>query len=146
MIEEVTESNFNEVLPLIKEYQEFYGVPEIDEEKNKRYFSQFLGKNINGVLHLYRAEGRAVGFTTIYRGYSSTRAEEVAILNDLFVSPDYRGRGYAKQLISHAIEEAKGRGFYRIQWLTAKSNMEAQNLYSSLGANKSEWFFYAKET
>lgn len=45
MIEKVTNNNFNDVLPLISEYQEFYGVKNIDEEKNKKYFFSIFNKS-----------------------------------------------------------------------------------------------------
>ncbi len=145
MIEEVTKKNINELLPLITEYQKFYGMEFIDNEKNRLFFSQFLNNHENGVLHLYRANEKAIGFTTIYKGFSSTRAEVVGILNDLYVHPSYRGKGYGKELISHAFKVAKSMGFSRLQWLTSQDNIEAQKLYSITGADRSSWFFYAKE-
>ncbi len=146
MIEEVTNQNIEEVLPLIQEYQIFYGVEQIDEEKNRKFFSQLINNNENGFLHLYEVDNKAVGFTTIYKGFSSTRSEAVAILNDLYVQPPYRGNGYAKELINNALKTAKSMGLSRLQWLTAEDNKIAQELYNNFGANKSLWFFYAKET
>jgi len=146
MIERVSSQNIDDVLPLIKAYQEFYQVANINEDKNRNHFSQFLGDNSRGMLHLIKAEGTVFGFSTLYFSFSSTRAEEVGILNDLYVLPEYRGKGYGKKLMAHAIEQVKSRGISRIQWLTAKDNEDAQKLYDSLGANKSEWYFYAKET
>ncbi len=145
MIEKVTNSNFDDVLPLIKEYQAFYGVANIDEEKNNSYFYQFVSSNKNGVLHILRVDGEAIGFTTIYNGFSSTRAEAVAVLNDLYVRSSYRGHGYGKKLINHALAEAKRMGYKRLQWLTAQDNEAAQKLYDDLGVSKSAWFFYSKE-
>jgi ribosomal protein S18 acetylase RimI-like enzyme len=145
MIEEVTHENIDDVLPLIRKYQGFYGGAYINDEKNKTFFSQFI-KSDNGVLHLYRCEGKAIGFSTIYNGFSSTRAETVAILNDLYVSPSYRGKGYGKELVDHAIKVAKSKGYSRLQWLTAQDNDKAQKLYKALGAIKGSWFFYTKET
>ncbi len=146
MIEEVTSQNIEEVLPLIKEYQIFYGVEKINEEKNRKFFSQFIQNHENGILHLYKVAHKAVGFTTIYKGFSSTQSEAVAILNDLYVQPSYRGNGYAKELINNALKTAKAMGFSRLQWLTAEKNEAAQALYNNLGANKSPWLFYTKET
>lgn len=146
MIEKVTKENFECVLPLIKAYQEFYCVPDINEEKNKNHFGQFLDSNSRGVLFAVKENEKLVGFTTIYYGFSSSRAEEVGILNDLYVLPEYRNKGYGRQLINRAIEEVKNRGLKRIQWLTARNNENAQMLYEKLGAKKSEWFLYAKET
>lgn len=145
MIEEVTHENIDEVLPLISKYQEFYGGAVIADEQNKKFFSQFINSD-SGVLHLYRLEGNAIGFSTIYNGYSSTRAETVAILNDLYVLPAYRGNGYAKELVNHATKVARSKGYSRLQWLTAQDNDKAQKLYKALGAVKGSWFFYTKET
>jgi len=146
MIEEVTSQNIEDVLPLIREYQIFYGVKDIDEEKNREFFSQFIQNHENGILHLYKVAHKAIGFTTIYKGFSSTRSETVAVLNDLYIQPSYRGNGYAKELINNALKTAKLMGFSRLQWLTADDNETAQKLYNNLGANKSSWLFYAKET
>ncbi len=146
MIEKVTLTNLDEVLPLIREYQGFYGVEDIDDEKNKAFFSQFALNQDQGVLHLYRVQQQVVGFSTVYKGFSSTRAETVAILNDLFVQTEYRGKGYGKALLDHAITTAKSMGFSRLQWLTAESNQTAQRLYDECGAQKSAWFFYAQST
>ncbi len=146
MIEEVTSQNIEDVLPLIKEYQIFYGVEKIDEKKNQEFFSQFTQNHENGILHLYKVAQKAIGFTTIYKGFSSTRSEAVAILNDLYIQPSHRGNGYAKELINNALNTVKSMGFSRLQWLTANDNEVAQKLYNNLGANKSSWVFYAKET
>ncbi|MCW8932630.1 MAG: GNAT family N-acetyltransferase [Gammaproteobacteria bacterium] len=145
MIEKVSPDNFSDVLPLIREYQEFYAVENIDETKNEKYFSQFLTDHQNGVLYLCHIDGKAIGFATIYKGFSSTRAETVAVLNDLYVQTSYRGNGYGKDLINYAESEAKKMGFSRLQWLTAQSNERAQQLYNDLDVSKSIWFFYAKE-
>jgi len=146
LIEKVTAENFNEVIPLIEEYQKFYGVDDIDNDKNKLYFYQFVNSNENGVLHILKIDNKTIGFTTIYKCFSSARAEEVAVLNDLYVCPSYRGKGFGKKLVNHAIDTVKLLGYRRLQWLTAQDNKVAQKLYDSLDANKSSWFFYTKET
>jgi len=145
MIEEVINENIDEILPLIRMYQQFYAGPNVSDEKNKAFFSQFINSD-NGVLHLYRSEGRAVGFSTIYNCFSSTRAETVAVLSDLYVDPSSRGKGYGKKLVDHAVDVAKSKGYSRLQWLTAQDNDKAQKLYKTMGAVKGSWFFYTKET
>jgi len=145
MIEQITEKNFEEVLPLIRAYQEFYCVEHISEDKNRHHFSRFLNDNSRGVLFLIRDSEKAVGFTTLYFGFSSTRAEEVGILNDLYILPEHRNKAYGKKLIQHAMAAVKLRGINRIQWLTAKNNSLAQKLYEGFDINKSEWYFYSKE-
>lgn len=145
MIEKVNMNNFDAVLPLIAEYQRFYGIKHIDLNKNKTYFSQFVSNNKNGGLYMLVLDNKAIGFATIYKGFSSTRAEEVAILNDLYVQPNHRGLGFGEALVQYARKEAKAMGYQRLQWLTAQDNKAAQQLYNKLGAQQSSWFFYAKE-
>lgn len=146
MIEKVDHHNFEDVLPLIRAYQEFYNMAEIDDEKNRSHFGRFLDDNSRGVLHIIISEGQVAGFSTIYFNFSSTKAEEVAVLNDLFIKPEFRGKGMGRLLVEHAIETVTSRGIRRIQWLTTLDNTAAHKLYDSLGARKSEWYLYAKET
>ncbi len=145
MIETVNNDNFAEILPLIESYQAFYQVPDIDPEKNRRHFSRFLNDHSRGILFLFRHQQQAVGFATIYYTFSSSRAEEVGVLNDLFVLPEQRGHGIGRQLIEHAATVVKEKGLSRLQWLTANSNTTAQRFYEKAGAKKSDWFFYAKD-
>jgi len=145
MIEFITKNNFDDVLPLIRAYQEFYRAAEISEEKNKNHFGRFLTDHSRGFLFLLKEEGVSIGFVTVYFSYSSARAEEIGILNDLYVVPEYRNLGYGKKLIYRAMEEVKNRGIYRIQWLTEKTNVTAQKLYDKMNAGKSEWILYSRE-
>ena len=109
-------------------------------------FSQFIQNHENGILHLYKVAHKAIGFSTVYKGFSSTRSEQVAILNDLYIQPSHRRNGYAKKLINNALKTTKSMGVSRLQWLTAEDNKAAQKVYNNIGANQSKWFFYAKET
>ncbi len=143
MIERVTPETLDELLPLIREYQQFYRVANIDDEKNRRFFGQFAQDNERGVQHLYRVNGAPAGFSTIYFNFSSAAAEPVAVLNDLFVAPKYRRRGIGRELIIQAADYVVKKGFARLHWLTQKKNKKARHLYDLLGAGSSEWLFYS---
>lgn len=146
VIEEVSEKNLDEVLPLIRAYQEFYKVSEICDLKNREFFSQFGINNPSGCQFLYRHDLGVVGFATVYFSYTSTIISKVAVLNDLYTSPGFRGKGIGKQLIEHCREFAAKNNAARLQWVTAPNNEQAQKLYDSLNTNKSTWYFYAYNT
>lgn len=142
MIEPVSESNLEEVLPLIEQYQAFYKVKGISTQKNREFFSQFGESNPLGCQFIFRESGKAVGFATVYFTFTSTIASKVAVLNDLYTSPDYRGKGIGKQLIEHCHRYAVQQGSARLQWVTAPDNEQAQKLYDSMNTSKSTWHFY----
>jgi GNAT superfamily N-acetyltransferase len=142
MIEPVASHNLDEILPLIKSYQEFYKAVPIADATNKQFFSQFNEHNSAGCQFLYRKDDKVVGFATVYFTFNSNVAAKVAILNDLYVIPESRGQQVARQLIEHCREFARAHGAVRLQWVTAPDNLVAQKLYDSLDVKKSEWAFY----
>ena len=142
MIEVVSEKNLDEVLPLVRAYLEFYHVVDIDDARNKDFFNQFGEGSDKGCLFLCRKEGKAVAFATVYFSYTTSITAKVAVLNDLYTLPDYRGQGMAKSLINYCADYTKAQGAARLQWVTAPDNKQAQAVYDALGAAKSEWYFY----
>lgn len=143
MIEVVSNRNLHEILPLIRAYQMFYQVTDICDQHNLDFFSQFGEHSDQGCQFLYRESGRVVGFATVYFTYASTLAARVAVMNDLYTSPDFRGRGIGKQLIRHCRHYAAEKGAVRLQWVTAPDNIQAQALYDAMDTRKSSWFFYS---
>lgn len=146
MIEPVSENNLEEVLPLIEQYQAFYQVVTISTSKNRSFFSQFGESNPLGCQFIYRDSGRAVGFATVYFTFASTISAKVAVLNDLYTIPEFRGKGIGRQLIEHCRGYAELQGAARLQWVTAPDNKQAQELYDSMDTGKSMWCFYTYNT
>ncbi len=143
MIEAVSEKNIEEVLPLIRKYQEFYQIQDISDERNRAFFSQFGENGNDGCLFLYRGgAGEPLGFATVYFTYVSSIPARVGVMNDLYTLPSHRGAGIGRQLIDHCRKYALDKGAARLQWLTAQDNYPAQSLYDSLDAKKSAWYVY----
>ena len=79
------------------------------------------------------ASGEALGFTQLYPAFSSVSARRIWILNDLFVAPEARHRGVARQLMDRARAFAIENHALRLVLETAEDNGPAQKLYESLG-------------
>ena len=146
MIEPIDKTNLDDVLPLIRKYQEFYAVKNIDDKNNKNFFSQFNPSSDKGCLFGYRKEGKLVGFATVYFSYASSITSKVAIMNDLYTLEGHRRQGIAAELIKHCELYAKKNEAARLQWVTAATNKTAQSIYKSLGAKQSSWEFYTYAT
>lgn len=139
MIENINSHNLNEVIPLIRSYQEFYKIEDIDDDKNKIFFSQFGIDSNQGCLFGYRINNKMVAFATIYFTYATSSISKIAIMNDLYVVAKYRKQKIGTMLIKHCKQYAKSQGSTKLQWLTAPDNLIAQKVYKSLGAEQSSW-------
>jgi ribosomal protein S18 acetylase RimI-like enzyme len=146
MIESVSSNNLDQVLPLIRQYQEFYKVADISDSRNASFFSQFGESNPAGCQFIYRDSGQVVGFATVYFSFTTSITAKVAVLNDLYTLNEYRGRGIGRKLVQHCQRYAAKKGAARLQWVTAPDNEQAQKLYDEVSTSKSSWLFYTLNT
>jgi len=141
----ISGQELEDVLPLVAGYQRFYGA-EPDIERNRRFFARFLHPSQEGLLLGAWVDGTLAGFANLYWFFSSTKATESVLMNDLFVREDIRGKGIGRALIQSALEEARRRGAAHLEWFTAPDNLMAQRLYDSFpGAGRSIWYAYEVE-
>lgn len=144
MIEAVTIFNREKIMPIVEEYQkEYRGFTEIDETKNKRFYRKFYEQSDRGGAFISRNdEGEIIAFATYCFVYESNILEKVAVMNDLYVKPDYRGRGIAKLLINNCLESAKAKGAHHVQWKTKPENDVAKSLYDRFASERKDWVVY----
>jgi GNAT superfamily N-acetyltransferase len=141
----IRQEELEHALPLIAGYQTFYGAAP-DEDRNRRFFSRFLHPGDEGLLLGAWVGGVLVGFATLYWFFSSTKAADSVLMNDLFVRADVRGAGVGRALIASALAETRRRGAAHLAWFTAPDNEVAQRLYDSVpGAGRSTWITYEIE-
>jgi len=81
-----------------------------------------------------RGGTRAVAFALYFHNYSTFLARRGLYLEDLFVVPEARRRGYGKALMRHLARTAVARGCGRFEWSVLDWNQPAIELYESLGA------------
>ena len=81
-----------------------------------------------------------VGFALFFHNYSTWLGRAGLYLEDLFVRPDHRGKGYGRRLLAHLAGIARTRGCGRLEWSVLDWNEPAIRFYRSLGAvPMSEW-------
>ena len=83
---------------------------------------------------LAEVEGRAVGFALFFHNYSTFLTRPGVYLEDLFVLPDERGRGYGKALLAGLARLAFERGCGRLEWSVLNWNEPSIQFYRALGA------------
>jgi GNAT superfamily N-acetyltransferase len=141
-IEPISTEQMETLLPLIAAYQRFYAVEEIDEGRNRAFFSRFLAPSeIGMLLGAWRGE-QLLGYACLYWHFTSLVPAETVLMNDLYVTDGHRGEGIGRTLIEASAEVARQRGAHHLEWATAPDNEPAQRLYDSTGAERSEWIEY----
>ena len=81
-----------------------------------------------------RGGTRAVAFALYFHNYSTFLARRGLYLEDLFVVPEARRRGYGKVMMRHLARTAVARGCGRFEWSVLDWNQPAIDFYESLGA------------
>ena len=78
--------------------------------------------------------GVEAGFALFFHNYSTFLGAPGIYLEDLFVKPEFRGRGLGKALLAHLAKLARDRGCGRVEWAVLDWNTPSINFYKSLGA------------
>jgi GNAT superfamily N-acetyltransferase len=137
------------LLPAIADYQRFYEVEQIDEGRNRAFFSRFFSPSEDGMILAARAAtddpagaAELLGYACLYWHLSSLAAAETVLMNDLFVLESARGKGVGRALIEASATVARERGAHSLEWATAPDNTRAQALYDTTGAAQETWLSY----
>ena len=88
-------------------------------------------------------DGAEVGFALFFRNFSTFLGRAGLYLEDLYVRPEHRGKGYGKALFRQLAAIAKERGCGRLEWWCLDWNIPSIGFYKSLGAEAMEdWTVY----
>ena len=85
----------------------------------------------------------AVGFALYFFNYSTFLGKKGLYLEDVFVNPEYRGKGYGKALLVELAKIAQTENCGRMEWSVLNRNQPAIDFYQSIGAKPmKEWTIY----
>jgi GNAT superfamily N-acetyltransferase len=83
-------------------------------------------------------EADIIGFALLYPKYASFRGERSLYLEDLYVKPEFRGKGFGLAILKRAAKLAKSNGFQRLDWQALKWNAPAIDFYNKIGAESDD--------
>ena len=88
-------------------------------------------------------DGKEVGFALFFHNFSTFLGRAGLYLEDLYVMPEYRGRGHGKAILKELARIAVARGCGRLEWWCLDWNKPSIDFYLSLGAEPMEdWTVY----
>ncbi len=89
------------------------------------------------------ADGKEIGFALFFHNFSTFLGRAGIYLEDLFVLPEYRGKGYGKAILSELAKITVQRGCGRLEWCCLDWNQPSIDFYLSLNAVPlSDWTIY----
>jgi GNAT superfamily N-acetyltransferase len=90
--------------------------------------------------HVADSDGRVAGFALWYLSYSTWQGRHGIYLEDVYVEPDQRRRGYGRRLLAELAALCVERGYGRLEWSVLDWNAPALGFYAALGATAmDEW-------
>lgn len=140
LIRPATKADVPLILSLIRELAAYEREPDAVETTEADLLRDGFGPN--PVIHclIAEAEGQPAGFALYFFNYSTWRGRPGIHLEDLFVRPEFRGRGVGKALLAAVARVAVERRCGRLQWDVLEWNQPAIDFYQSIGARfMSEW-------
>jgi GNAT superfamily N-acetyltransferase len=88
-------------------------------------------------------DGREIGYALYFHNFSTFLGKAGIYLEDIFIQPEYRGKGYGKRLFKQVAKTAAERGLGRLEWACLTWNQPSIDFYLSLGAQAmDEWTIY----
>ena len=139
-IREATEADVPLILRFIRELAAYERLShEVTASEDLLRRNLFTGRKGAEVLLVYEA-AEAVGFALFFHNFSTFVGKPGLYLEDLYIRPEYRGRGYGKALMVYLARLAMRRDCGRFEWWVLDWNNPSLEFYRSLGAiPMSDW-------
>lgn len=135
-IRRATRADIPVVLQLIRALAEYEKLAHLVQADEALIARELFGENSPAETLLCTVAGEAVGFAVYFHNFSTFMGRKGLYLEDLFVRPEHRGRGYGKALFLHVARIAHQRGCGRYEWMVLDWNAPSIRFYESHGAQR----------
>ncbi|HXH39418.1 MAG TPA: GNAT family N-acetyltransferase [Thermoanaerobaculia bacterium] len=137
-IREATESDVPLILQFIRDLAEYEKLAHLVVATEEQLHATLFGNPRFAEVVIAEEDGTAAGFAIFFHNYSTFLAQPGIYLEDLYVKPEYRGRGYGKALLARLAQIARERNCGRVEWAVLDWNEPSIAFYKSLGARPME--------
>ena len=142
-IREAAAADLHPLAVLFDQYRQFY-----KRTSDVNAANEFLSERISrseSVIYIAEEGTTLTGFAQLYPLFSSTRLKKLWLLNDLFVSETWRGKGISKLLLQSCFQLAKETDASGVMLETERTNHIGNKLYLQMGFRLIEANFYFHE-
>lgn len=133
------------ILRFIKDLARYEGL-ESEVVTDERTLSEWLFERMMAKVVFVLEGEKEVGFALYFHNFSTFLGRAGIYLEDLFIMPEYRHKGYGKALIRYLSALAVQEGCGRVEWWCLDQNKKSVDFYLSLGAEcMKDWTVYRLE-
>jgi len=140
----LTRERFDELVALITALADYEKLSPPDAAARQRLYTDAFERTpprFESLLAL--CDGVPRGYCMFFETYSSFLAKPTLFLEDIFVMPEWRGRGIGRALFRTLCRIARERGCGRMEWMVLDWNEPAHRFYHSFGAERlTQWQLY----
>jgi GNAT superfamily N-acetyltransferase len=128
------------ILELIRDLATYERAPDEVTATEEQLVDVLFGEHPTAEVLLAFEAGSPVGFAVYFYNFSTWLGRPGLYLEDLFVKPEKRGKGYGRALLVELAKIARDRGCGRMEWAVLDWNEPAIKFYHALGAKPmNEW-------
>ena len=121
---------------LWQDYLKFYESTVPDEVTAHNWASVHNPDSPIDAIGAFDVNGKMLGLVQTVIHLSTWSVAPRCYLNDLYTTPEARGKGVGRALIEAVYAMAKAKGCVKVHWLTHESNVTGQSLYNQLAVNE----------
>jgi GNAT superfamily N-acetyltransferase len=133
-IEAASEYDVPVILRMIKGLADYEKLAHECVATEQRLRTDLFGERRFAEVVIGYVDDEPVGFALFFHNFSTFRGAPGLYLEDLFVEPQWRGRGFGRQLLAHLAGIAVARGCHRMEWAVLDWNQPAIEFYRQAGA------------
>ncbi|HRY33722.1 MAG TPA: GNAT family N-acetyltransferase [Bacteroidales bacterium] len=128
------------ILAFIHKLAEYERLSDQVKITENQLFETLFGPRPFAEVILAFEAGACVGFACFFHNYSTFKGRPGLYLEDIFVDPEHRGKGYGKQMLRYLANLAVERNCARMEWAVLNWNQPAIDVYRAIGAKPmDEW-------
>lgn len=130
------------ILEFVKGIAEFENLSHLVTATEETLEKSIFGKRPYAEVFFAELDGVPAGFTVFFHNFSTFMGKPGLYIEDIFVKPEFRGKGIGKAMFIHCIKLAKERDCGRMEWAVLDWN-PAREFYEHLGGGPVDgWHIY----
>lgn len=145
-IRQAEKKDISSILSMIKELAEYEKLLHKVETTEQAFVEVVFGENKFVEVLIAEYDNKICGQTIFFKNFSTFVGKPGYYIEDLYVKPEYRGKGIGKALLNAVIDKAKENNFGRVEWVVLDWNVSAIEFYKNRGAFPlNEWIIFRLE-